>query len=159
MSKRKNNLDEMQEQKLLEIEHNGVWIAFWGLVGAILIQSAMGGENKGYNMIGELVVCLVLSMYLLIACIKNGIWDRRLQANTKTNMIVSLVGGVVVGVLYFISSYLEYHKFLGSIATGVFMLISMAGLTFIILTFCASLYKKRVKKLEEDSEVHSDDID
>ena len=29
---KKSNLDEMQEQELLKIEHNGCWLAFWGLL-------------------------------------------------------------------------------------------------------------------------------
>ena len=37
MSK-KNNLDEMQEQELLKIEHNGYWLAFWGLLTAIVAE-------------------------------------------------------------------------------------------------------------------------
>lgn len=158
MSKRKNNLDEMQEQKLLRIEHNGAWFAFWGLLIAILIQSLNGGANEFRNIIGELVVFLGLDLYLLVACMKNGIWDRKLRANTKTNIIVSLVGGTVVGLLYFISSYLKYHKLLGSIATGIIMLSMTAILTFIALSACASIYKKRVKKLEEDGDLDSDDI-
>ena len=158
MSKRKNNLDEMQEQKLLRIEHNGVWFAFWGLLVAILIQSLNGGANEFHNIIGELVIFLGLDFYLLVACMKNGIWDRKLQANTKTNIIVSLVGGTVFGLLYFISSYLKYHKLLGSIATGIIMLSMTASLTFIALSACASIYKKRVKKLEEDGDLDSDDI-
>ena len=34
----KNRLDEMQEQKLLKIEHNGCWLAFYGLAAVIMIQ-------------------------------------------------------------------------------------------------------------------------
>lgn len=158
MSKGKNNLDEMQEQKLLRIEHNGVWLAFWSLLIVISIQSVIGGESRGYNVTGELVVFFVLDLYILVACMKNGIWDRKLQANTKTNMIGSLIAGVVVGLLNFISSYLKYHKLLGSIATGIMMLISTAIFTFVILSICASIYKKRVKKLEEDNDVDTDDI-
>ena len=30
MFKKENQLDEMQELKLLKIEHNGFWLAFWG---------------------------------------------------------------------------------------------------------------------------------
>ncbi len=30
MKKKKSNLDEMQEQKLLQIEHNMAWLA-WGV--------------------------------------------------------------------------------------------------------------------------------
>ena len=29
MKNMKNNLDEMQEAKLLQIEHNACWLAFW----------------------------------------------------------------------------------------------------------------------------------
>ena len=37
---KKSNLDEMQEQELLKVEHNGCWIAFWGLLGG---DCRMGG--------------------------------------------------------------------------------------------------------------------
>ena len=36
---KKSNLDERQEQELLRIERNGFWLAFWLLVGAVLIQN------------------------------------------------------------------------------------------------------------------------
>lgn len=41
MKKTESQLDEMQEQKLLKIEHTSFWLAFWGLVAAILVQSAL----------------------------------------------------------------------------------------------------------------------
>lgn len=37
--KRTNKLDEMQEQKMLKIEHNGCWLAFWGLFVSLLVQA------------------------------------------------------------------------------------------------------------------------
>ena len=42
MKKTKSNLDELQELKLLKIEHNGCWLAFWGLLAVILTQIAIG---------------------------------------------------------------------------------------------------------------------
>lgn len=158
MSKRKNNLDEMQEQKLLRIEHNGVWFAFWGLLVVILIQGLNGGANELRNIIGESIVFFCLAVYIVVACIRNGIWDRHLQANAKTNIIASLVAGTIAGFSNFISSYLKYHKLLGSIATGIIVLSMTAILTFLALSVCASIYKKRVKKLEENSDLESDDI-
>ena len=41
--KRKNNLDEMQEQKLLHIESKGYWLAFWGLGVSLIIQLIFSG--------------------------------------------------------------------------------------------------------------------
>ena len=44
---KKNNLDERQEQTLLHIEKNGCWIAFWGLLAALMIQMiSYAGELK-----------------------------------------------------------------------------------------------------------------
>lgn len=60
MSKIKNNLDEMQEQKLLKIEHNGVWFTFWGLLFAILIQVVLGGKDLFRNIVGEWTVFIYL---------------------------------------------------------------------------------------------------
>ena len=41
--KRTNNLDERQEQVLLRIEHNGCWLAFWGLLAALIAEQFIFG--------------------------------------------------------------------------------------------------------------------
>lgn len=151
MIKRKNNLDEMQEQKLLKIEHNGMWLAFWGLFITITVQSIL---DKG-NSAGECIVLMCLCIYTLGACLKNGIWDRKLKANNKTNLIVSIIASILMGGVFFISSYLKYEKLLGSIATGIFIFGSIFVLTFISLTICSTIYKKRVKKIEDNCESKS----
>jgi len=86
--KQKNKLDEMQEQKLLKIEHNGVWLAFWGLLLMIIIQTIAGRGNALQYMAGEFIIFMALSIYLLAACLKNGIWDRRLAPNLRTNFMI-----------------------------------------------------------------------
>ena len=35
---KKNQLDEMQEQKLLHIEKNGFWFVFWTLIVSMVVQ-------------------------------------------------------------------------------------------------------------------------
>lgn len=154
MNKRKNKLDEMQEQKLLKIERNGMWFAFWGLFATILIQSLI---NKEANIIGELIVFMCLSIYIVFACLKNGIWDRKLEPNIKTNIIVSSISGILCGLTFFISSYLKYEKLLGSIATGIIMLVQVFALAFVTLTIFSAIYKKRIKKIEENCEAKSDE--
>ena len=88
MKKNKSNLDERQELKLLKIEHNGCWFAFWGLLAVMLVQLLLG-NNDAKNLAGEWIVFMSLCVYLLTACIKNGIWDRRLKPTLKTNTIAS----------------------------------------------------------------------
>lgn len=152
MKKKKSNLDEMQEQKLLKIEHNAAWLAFWGLAAVILAQIVILGQNIFKEIAGELLVLGVVSLYIIYGCLKNEIWDRKLNPTPKTNIIVSSLSGFVCGAVYFISSYINYHKLLGSLATGVFMFISVFTLTFIALTVCCSLYKKRIRTLEESND-------
>lgn len=150
-SKEKSNLDEMQELKLLKIEHNGCWIAFWGLVAAIFIQQVIFG-NDFKNIVGECLILIVLSVYITASCIKNGIWDRKLKANSKTNFTVSLVGGLVVGTFWFIISYKNFHSLIGSIATFFVMLLLTLVLCFILLSIFSAIYRKKKQKMENDDE-------
>ena len=107
MKKRKNNLDERQELKLLRIEHNGCWIAFWGLLIAMVVQ-LIAGIHGPENLAGEWIVFMCLALYLVIDCIKNGIWDRRMKPDFKTNLIASSIAAAVMGVVWFTISYRNY---------------------------------------------------
>ena len=124
MKKTKSNLDELQELKLLKIEHNGCWLAFWGLLAVILTQIAIGNDSK-QDLSGEWIVFMCLALYLTVGCIRNGIWDRKLKPNFKNNIMASSIAAVVMGILWFIISYRNYHKLVGSIATGVIMFFSI----------------------------------
>ena len=151
MKRIKSNLDEMQELKLLKIEHSACWIAFWGLVSAIMIQLALGNDSWK-NIIGETSVLLVVSVYLTITCTKNGIWDRKLKPNLNTNLFISILVGIVVGCFWFITSYYRYHALIGSIATFIFMMILTSILCFSTLTFCCRIYKNHKDKLDTDAD-------
>lgn len=144
---RKNNLDEMQEQKLLKIERNGMWFAFWGLLAAILIQMCIGIEAP-HQILGEWIVFMLLALYIGVACLRNGIWDRHLKPNAKTNFVSSLLAGIVVASVQAITIYNLKQKFyfMPSLFTGIFTCI----ICFSLLQFCSMLYKKRVKKLESE---------
>ncbi len=154
MKKRKNNLDEMQEQKLLKIERNGVWFAFWSLLAAILVQTVVGigQENLLYSIAGEWIVFMCLAVYMGVSCIRNGIWDRHLKPNMKTNAAVSLITGAACGIVFFFATYFRYDVLTGSIATGFFMFILVFVLAFLALSVSASLYKKRTARLESESD-------
>ena len=144
---KKNNLDEMQEQELLKIEHNGCWLAFWGLLAVMGVQMVM--RVPGRQMLGEWIVFMVLSLYIAIACLRKGIWDRRLNPNQKTNLIVSLLAAVATGILVtlsnpYLSESLDYVLVAG--LTGGFTFV----LCFAALSISMKLYKKRREKLEQE---------
>jgi len=157
--KQKNKLDEMQEQKLLKIEHNGVWFAFWGLLLMIVIQTIVGGENALRYMAGEFIIFFTLAIYLLAACVKNGIWDRRLAPNLRTNMIISLVTSFACGFMIFAVSYFNYHHFMVAVASGFFTMMFTLFLTMLALTVTAAVYKQRVAKLENTIDEQDDEQD
>ena len=70
----KNNLDEMQDQKLLKLEEYGFWVMFWALAVSIVVQLIIGGTIK--EVLGEIIILLVGSVYLSAATLKNGLWAR-----------------------------------------------------------------------------------
>ena len=144
---KKSNLDEMQEQALLKIEHNGCWLAFWGLLAAMALQMVM--RVPGRQMLGEWIVFMALSLYIVIACLRKGIWDRHLKANWKTNLIVSLLAAVATGIFVilsnpYLSEPLDYVLVAG--LTGGFTFL----LCFAALSVCTKLYRNRRNKLDKE---------
>ena len=150
---KKNNLDEMQEQKALKIEHNGCWFAFWGLFIAIMVQLVIYGPGCMDKLAGEWIVFMVLALYLVIGCLKAGIWDRRIRPNHKTNLVCSLVAGVIMAIVDFAIVYKNYGKLQGSIAAGVFTGAMVFVLCMVCLTIGLVVYQKSIKKLEDVEEM------
>lgn len=151
MKKWKNNLDEAQEQKLLQIEHNAYQFAFWGLIAAIVVQTALSpGALK--SIAGEWIVFMIMCTYVIIACLKNGIFDRRFKPTRKTSLVSALIAGAVIGVLWFILVYRVSGSVAGSLASAVFGFLFTFALTYAAMAVSIKLYKKRVKKLDSEIE-------
>jgi len=146
---KRNNLDEMQEQALLKIEHNGCWLAFWGLLAALLVEGVLGFDIRA--MAGEWIVFMVLAVYIVAGCLREGIWDRRLKPNGKTNLVISLIAGIIVGVFTALRVYLNYPDFpVGSVFSGLFAGAVCFALCFAAISLCTLLYRKRKEKLENE---------
>ena len=147
----KSNLDEMQEAKLLGIEHNGCWLAFWGLLAVIVVQLfVFGAENFRY-LAGEWVVFMALAVYLGEACLRNGIWDRRLKADRRTNLIVSLVASLAAGLIFGAVALARYHSVSGAAASFVICFTAVFAGCFLLLSLSAREYKKKLAKLEDEN--------
>ena len=145
---RKSNLDEMQEQALLKIEHNGCCLAFWGLLAAMGIQMLL--KVPGKAMLGEWIVFMALCVYLLAACLRQGIWDRHLKANPKTNLVVSAVAGVAVSVFFGVLFRENASELLDYLLISTIPGITVFILCFALMTVCSALYKKRRDKLDRE---------
>mgnify|MGYP005767597639 CR=1 FL=1 len=148
MKKPKNNLDEMQEQKLLHIEQRSFWLAFWMLGAATLLQLLFCRDSQA--ILGECIVLAVVGVYLVASCLKNGLWDRQMRPTPKTNFRISLLTGLAMGAVWGIVSWNNYHKLLGSVATAVFMLVFVGLACFAALNIASEVYKRKKKELEQD---------
>ena len=135
---KKNQLDEMQEQTMLSIEARGFWLLWAGLLLAILVQIILGTPNSQW--VGEFVVFMAGCIYTMIECIRNGLWDRHISANTPTNVLGSLFAGVVVSVVI----GLARGSWLWAIITGIIT----AVLCFVLLQVCMHTAEKRRKELD-----------
>ena len=151
MTTRKTNLDERQELILLDIEHKACWLAFWGLLVAILAQEVIYGGELRY-VAGEWIVFMLLCVYMLHGCMKNGIWDRRLQPDNKTNALASLGAGAVVGVVCFLIVMRRADNLKIAGCAGVFAGIFTAVLCFAALSISAARYRKKLQEAEKEPE-------
>ncbi|MDE6844633.1 MAG: hypothetical protein K2J99_02545 [Lachnospiraceae bacterium] len=151
MKKSKNRLDEMQEQKMLKIEHDGFWIGFAGLAIVIIIQVLYYGlENCRDYILGEFIVFLCMGVYTMVGCVSKGVWDRRLAPSWKVNLYASLLAGVLGGTLRFITVWHEYHLLWSCMAVGVIVGIGTFILTFGVLSISLFAYKQREHRLERE---------
>lgn len=89
-----DNLDEMQKQTLLKIESRGFWVLWVLLLAALIIESLLGFAPR--EMAAEFFIFMLGCAYSVLSDLRAGIWDRHLKANTKTNVVVSVAGGVAV---------------------------------------------------------------
>ena len=153
MKQMKNNLDAMQEQELLKIEHNGCWLSFWGLLAAIVIQSFAFGNMDFKTLAGEWIVFMVLSLYLAIACVRKGIWDRRLQMNRNTNLIVSAAAAVAMGIFNAVVVFRNYHKPAGTVAAALII----AAITFVVCFVVLTIMMKETLKKQAEMEAEPSD--
>ena len=155
MKKNRSTLDEMQEQELLRVEHNGCWIAFWGLLIALAIQSTAFGTMDFRTLAGEWVVFMVLAVYLAVACMRRGIWDRRIPMNTKANLIVSAIAAAACGGLAAITVFRNYRKPAGTAAAA----LMTAAITFVLCFFTLTLAMKKTEKRKRQLEEEPSDAD
>ena len=94
---RTNRLDEMQNQKLMKLEEYGFWIMFWTLLASIVVQLILGCSLK--EVLGEIVVFLIGSVYLTATTLKNGLWERTSTPSRKGNAAVSAVPAILIGII------------------------------------------------------------
>lgn len=149
MKKRQNMLDEMQENKLMKIEGAGFWLAFAGLLAAIIIQVLAYPNLR--QIAGELTVFFIMSIYLIVLCLKNGLWSRTPVPTVKGNAISSAVAALAIGMILIARSQLILRNGLSK-EFAVTLFLSMAvvfGGCFATLELTRVVYRRRRRQLDD----------
>ena len=138
---KKNRLDEMQEQTMRKIESHGFWLLWYSLLAAWIVQTVFGAVDKAA---GEWVVFMIGCIYMVVACLRNGLWERHFSDTPPANAVYSLVAAVAVTLIIGFSR----GYWVGAAFAGVFTGI----LCFALLQLSMKAYKKRHAELENPKE-------
>lgn len=157
MKKRKNRLDEMQEQKMLRVEHNGFWLAYFALFIVITVQAVYYGQEGMYRVTGEFVVFMCISVYLVIGCIRNDIWDRRFEPTVKVNFCASMIAAVVGGFFRFLIVYHDQQDMQVSAQQAVRAGINMGVICMLLMSVATLIYRIRLKRFEKEEELDEEE--
>lgn len=146
--KKKNTLDEMQENKLLKIEGTGFWLAFAGLLAAIVVQVLIRPDLG--QIAGELAVFFIMSIYLLALCLKNGLWSRTPAPTVKGSLVSSAAAALAVGAILTVRAQLILRSGFSegfAVLLALSMAIVFAG-CFVTLEIVRAIYRRRRNKLD-----------
>ena len=150
--RKKNNLDEMQEQTLLHIEGSCFWILYVMLLVAVIGQTLFM-EAGPREVLPELICFVAASIVMVVRCAKNGIWDRHFKPNCKTNLMFSILACVIVAMFQPISYLVSPDRWY-SVEGMAFTAVIMGGFTFIVTFFLMSISsmatRRRREKLEQE---------
>ena len=104
------------------------------------------------EMAGTWAVFMIGCVYIIAACLRAGLWSRRIKNNTGTNVLLSLVGAAAIGVFTFVrmSAFdvpLAIHLACAAIAAGFTFVLALAA-----LLLCGAAYRKRHEELEKEAD-------
>ena len=147
---RTNNLDEMQDQKLLKMEEYGFWIMFWALAIAIVVQLIIGSTLK--EVVGEIAVLLIGSIYIAATSLKNGLWTRTSIPSMKGNAVTSIVPAVLLAAIHIIKMIRSESFNTSNVLFTVAIMVAVYVACFAVLEAFRAMYKKRRAELDDIDE-------
>ena len=93
----KRVLDERELMDMYRVEHGGFWAMLVLLSAAVVVQLFLGAPLL--QMAGELAVILVVSVGMIIAYARKGLWDDHSRPSVKGNAATSAACGAGVALI------------------------------------------------------------
>ena len=95
--KTRNVFDEREMQEMYRIEHRGLWAMYTLLCASVVVQLLFGADMA--QMAGEMAVIFIVSVGMIIAYARRGIWDANGRPSTRGNALYAAISAVGVGVV------------------------------------------------------------
>ena len=141
-------LDEREQLEMYRIEHAGLWAMYGLLSAAVVVQMLLGAELM--QMLGELAVLLIVSVGMIIAYARKGIWDEHSRPDKRGNAAYAAVCALGVG--------LVVAAVRGSLLWGIGSLAAAFALCYLLLALMGA-YVRRRQSREEEALESEDEID
>ena len=139
-------MDEMQKEKLLKINSNGMKLCSLGLLLAILIQWFLRKDFS--SLVGELIIYCLLTGYTVTASLYEGLWEDRIRPSWKTNLLLSLAASLALGLILFIRDKADPAFVMAPPAILARMAVCLAA-CFALLSVLLIVYRKRRAALDD----------
>ena len=147
----KNVLDERETLEMYRIEHRGLWAMYTLLCATVVVQLLFGADLA--QMGGELFVIGAVSVGLIIAYARRGIWDTDARPSTRGNAVYSALSAAGVGVIVLGRRANPWI----ALAAGA----AMFALCFVLLTLLMRYVQRRQeaqsRALEDDEETTTEE--
>ena len=147
----KSVLDERELQEMYRIEHRGLWAMYTLLCATVVVQLLFGADLA--QMGGELFVIGAVSVGLIIAYARRGIWDTDARPSTRGNAVYSALSAAGVGVIVLGRRANPWI----ALAAGA----AMFALCFVLLTLLMRYVQRRQeaqsRALEDDEETTTEE--
>lgn len=145
--RQKTVLDEREMQEMYRVEHSGLWAMYTLLCVAVVVQLFFGADFM--QIVGEVFVIAVVSVAMIAAYARRGIWDAHARPSARGNALYAALCAVGVTVVA-----LGMHRgVVRALATG------MGTFLLCFLLLCALMaYVKHRQKRQGDALEETEDM-
>ena len=142
--KTRSVLDEREMQEMYRIEHRGLWAMYTLLCAAVVIQLLFGADIV--QMAGEVAVIFIVSVGMIIAYARRGIWDADSRPSTRGNALYAAISAVGVSVLVLGRG----KNAAAALATGTVMFALCFALLTLLMRYVQRRQEAQSRELDEE---------
>lgn len=142
--KTRNVFDEREMQEMYRIEHRGLWAMYTLLCASVVIQLLWGAGMA--QMAGEMFVIFTVSIGMIVAYARRGIWDADGRPSIGGNALYAAISAIGVTVVV-----LGCGKSAAAAAgTGCVMFILCFALLTLLMRYVQRRQEAQSRELEDE---------